>query len=96
MVVTESDLLHRAADLLEEFGWRQMHIGSKAQGAFCALGATNEARRDLDAPEAVWKGARRILAGIVGGPVAHWNDTPGRTRTEVVAAIRRAAQEPAS
>jgi hypothetical protein len=91
--VTASDLLHRAADLLEEFGWRQLHVGSKSQGAFCALGATNEARRDLNASKETWREARKILSQELGGlPVATWNDAPERSKVEVVAALRKAAE----
>lgn len=88
---TPSDVLLRAADLLTEFGWRQMHVGSKRQGAFCAYGATNEAARDLVAPREVWQEARRRLRDAVGRSVAHWNDDPARTKAEVVSKLREAA-----
>jgi hypothetical protein len=92
--VTPADLLLRAADLLEEFGWRQMHVGSKRQGAFCALGAINTATSDHGLERgAEWQEARQILERLVGGSVAHWNDADGRTRAEVVAKLREAASQ---
>ncbi len=89
---TVCDVLVRAADLLEEFGWRQGHVGSKRQGVFCALGAINEAQRDLGASKSMNARARRRLADAVGMPVAHWNDAPDRQRGEVVALIRKVAR----
>jgi hypothetical protein len=91
---TTSDVLHRAADLLEEWGWKQFDYGSKEEGAFCALGAMDEARVDLlgpywfKRPEAY--APERIFRPERGIP--EWNDTPGRTKAEVVAALREAAR----
>lgn len=62
--VTDSDVLTRAADLLEEFGWRQHGLfnpGSfpsdescRDATQFCAVGAIVRARRDLGLPASDW------------------------------------------
>lgn len=92
--VTTRDVLHRAADLLEEFGWcqGQMYDG----GRFCFAGAVHQAWRDYGLPPKVdalgldaddWVS----VLGISWGHFVGWNDTPGRTKAEVVARLRDAA-----
>jgi hypothetical protein len=89
--VTERDVLLRAADLLEEFGWRQESYGSKEEGRMCAMGAIYEAAIDFKMDVAYE--AETCLARHVGwSHVASWNDAPERTKAEVVAALRLAAQ----
>lgn len=92
---TKCDLLHRAADLLEEFDWCRVSWGSKAEGRFCAHGALMAATADYglgfsgDGPYAE---AMRAWQQRTGGGVLAWNDAPGRTKTEVIAALREAAE----
>jgi hypothetical protein len=96
--VTTSDILHRAADLLEEFGWCQ-GVEAKDQDGFscnpfrgsvaqlCMGGAVRRARfefggvSELDNPYD-WHEAID----------PNWNDQPGRTKAEVVARLRHAAE----
>lgn len=95
-----NEILNAAADLIERDGWCQGAF--RRNGKHCLLGAIAEtvagdarsgfnhilAHND-DAREAV----RVFLATVqcdLGVP--HWNDKPGRTQTEVVAALRKAAQ----
>lgn len=89
---TEADVLERAADLLEEFGWCQGYMGSKRDGQFCSLGALIEATNDLGGD---FGAVRRALgyedAGSMGRHIARWNDDAGRTKAEVVAKLREAA-----
>jgi len=93
--VTTRDVLHRAADLLSEFGWCQHNLGSREQGHFCALGAINQASADLGVPGATnsyglaHSGAFMAFKGL--GDI-DWNNAPGRTREEVIAALRAAAE----
>lgn len=91
--VTRRDVLHRAADLLEEFGWWQFGYGSKQAGKFCALGAVDEALRDLGC-EAMSSSfaSMPLYESLNGGSVVDWNDAPYRTRAEVVARLREAAE----
>lgn len=65
---------------------------------WCALGAIAQVC-DLN-PWESWAGhpadaAMWALAGVVGRSVAGWNDAPGRTQAEVVAALREAAAKAA-
>ena len=97
-VVTEADVLERAADLLEEFGWCQGGTAFDANGvltyalaknavSFCAGGAIIRASVDLGlVGNGSWDLVPRSLSGIPS-----WNDDPGRTKTEVVARLREAA-----
>jgi hypothetical protein len=96
--VTEADVLNRAADLLEEFGWCQAEMGSKGTGSFCAAGAMIEAAHELGYPprpdETLFGFADRLL---FGGSLSHkrtwmFNDAHGRTKAEVVFALRSAAE----
>lgn len=84
---TVREVLHRAADLLEEFGWCQNDLGSKEQGEFCALGALDEAGLELGLPLfVVWPGEWAC------SDLVNWNNKPGRTKAEVVAKLREAAE----
>lgn len=58
---------------------------------FCTIGAINHARgRDPDT--ALWGDLRRPIWDVLGETnIADWNDAPGRTQAEVVAALREAA-----
>ena len=60
--IPTSEVLNRAADLIEERGWTQGTQGWKVDGAFL----------DTDEP---WK----------------WNDTRGRTASEVIEVLRATA-----
>lgn len=96
--VTAADLLTRAADILLEFEWQQGSAGSREIGSMCAVGAILEAGRDAtglfysdQAKEAcAINGTARDVCGI--WPLATWNDEPGRTKAEVVARLREAAE----
>lgn len=94
--VTTRDVLHRAADLLEEFGWVQYDCGGKDRG-FCLLGAVLEANRDFgrnvyadleSLGDLVWSGLPRRTWGSF--PI-DWNNASGRTKEEVVTRLREAA-----
>jgi hypothetical protein len=88
-----ADLLARAADILSEFEWRQGSAGSRRDGSMCAVGAIYEAASDFGMDDA------RAACAIMGRPsdpleiwpLAKWNDAPGRTKAEVVAALRTAS-----
>jgi hypothetical protein len=98
--VTKRDVLHRAADLLEEFGWCQKVYGSKAEGAMCAAGAVGAALVDLgltkdrDPTESGRDGLVWLWDHVeiwTNGVGTEWNDTPGRTKAEVIQALRESA-----
>jgi hypothetical protein len=95
-----ADVLERAADKLEAPGaWLQGEAAESAEGftvlpkstdaaCWCAMGAVWAVTPDNETGRA----ARDVLAGLVGTPlVSSWNDAMGRTQSEVVAALRRAA-----
>jgi hypothetical protein len=95
--VTVRDVLHRAADLIEEFGWAQGYAASFSKpGPFCAGTALMEAADDLGI------GGRSIFDteayNNLGAPfgvnctVPSWNDRPGRTKGEVITLLREAAE----
>jgi hypothetical protein len=97
--ITAADTLNRAADLLEEFGWCQNALGSKALGEMCAVGALCDAHKDLGAGPEIF----RDVLGALGLPLtetaadklAGWNDASGRTKDQVVARFREAARRAA-
>lgn len=98
--VTAKDVLHRTADLLEEFGWVQCSFGQDALGnevsptsphvdRFCVLGAMGRACVDLGLDY----GDREGFYGK-NPPSGHWmafNDAKGRTKAEVVSELRARA-----
>lgn len=103
--VTEADVLHRAADLLEEFGWCQGDDAKDADGrslidptspravSFCVGGAYTRACDDLgrDTHALSIMHLKEVL-GVSELFVYLWNDRPGRTKQEVVSALRSAAE----
>ncbi|MGW6658903.1 DUF6197 family protein [Rhodococcus sp. NPDC055024] len=97
-----SNVLNHAADLLEHDGWTQGMLRNYATGCRCALGALNDATNDcLKGPAVrgsskVWRAAEDALRSeIACVNIPIWNDTPGRTATEVIAALRNAAKDAA-
>lgn len=93
--VTTADVLHRAADLLEEFDWCQGNLGRN--GAYCAMGAIGAVVDRANLSPGEWYVALDVASfGLPASgtkhPLAHWNDEPGRTKAEVVARLREAAE----
>lgn len=92
------DVLHRAADILGEWGWCQ---GAAQRGdSFCALGAIffaatgqKPASVSLDRAEETplyWRA--RAAFSQVAPALARWNDQPHVTKEKVVAKLREAAE----
>lgn len=100
--VTTADVLERAADLLEEFGWCQQHYALTEEGEislpdqgdavqFCAAGAAMRSMFDFGLEN--WTGGHGLVKAAFGGEASRWNDEPGRTKEEVVARLREAARK---
>lgn len=101
--VTERDVLHRAADLLEEFGWCQHELAIDSEGqslgcdvsnpgavGFCAIGAI--LRADSDFGREKYSTNWDNVSPTGSTMLASWNNAPGRTKKEVVTALRDAAE----
>lgn len=107
-VATDADVLERAADLLEEFGWCRW-AGARAEDgqrcwpqdhraqAFCLAGAITRAAHDFGRP------TRRVLAEphpdyilaweLMDDNNCHaWNDRGAAGKHEVVARLRSRAE----
>ena len=91
-------VLLEAADYIEWHGWCQ-HVVSNAKGEVCAMGAIAEclSRRgngsSFAARERVWGYLSKYLNGSLPALALEiWNDMPGRTKEQVVAALRGAAR----
>lgn len=82
------DVLRNAAKLIEKHGWVQGCFGDKRLG-YCAAGAINHVAPS-GAAAGLAKDKLRQLAP--DGLITLWNDAPGRTKDEVVAALRKAAR----
>jgi hypothetical protein len=84
-----AEALDRAADNIVQFGWWD----GKFSDGMCAYVAICEVRDNEAATEAI-----RVLSEALCGrriisldAVATWNDTPGRTKDEVIAMLRSVA-----
>lgn len=86
-----ADILRRAADIIEENGWIQGTLVDDETGAVCAIGAIQQACRQIDTPT-YWS-ARNALGQYVDDGVSIWNDDEDRTKEEVLAALREAAAQ---
>jgi hypothetical protein len=92
--------LNRAADIIEQTGWTQGAFAIDAAGnpvtalsptatCYCTIGAI---RKAAGGHTRVIARANAALCEHLGiRDTADWNDTAGRTREEVVAALRGAA-----
>ena len=102
------EVLRDAARIIEERGWCQNAV-QDLNGAVCAWGGIRLAiygDSDSDGSTAfieLDEASTRALAeylepgtGIFIGTVASWNDEPGRSVPEVVAALRGAAEKAAA
>lgn len=83
-----ADVLNGAADLIERDGWCQ---GTpQGDGPVCAgvaiCRSSNGVRLQTEA-------ITRLTRHTGWSSVIGWNDSPGRTKTEVVAALRTVARE---
>lgn len=85
-----ADVLDRAADAIEAYGWVQGMIGGVGYG-FCAYGAIGHAARYN---WGIVRDASRVLLDVLNAPVniSEWNDMPGRTAEHVRDALRAAAK----
>jgi hypothetical protein len=90
---TTKDLLNRAADILEEFDWCQGQTGSRRIEAMCMAGAISEAALDLGANGLTMRTSCQSLHALIGTGFVSWNDEPGRTKAQVVAKLREAANQ---
>ena len=83
-----ADVLNGAADLIERRGWAQGYSPLRC----CALTAILRAADGVSTYDA----ERALKAEIAPARViTWWNDEPGRTKAEVVAALRAAAENAA-
>ena len=92
--MTNREICLKAAVRLREVGWQQGGVGHSV-GPHCMLGACRWAvgwytgtatRCDVaDADAAAFEATYAAAGGITG--VAAWNDEPGRTVEEVIAAL---------
>ena len=88
-----ADVLNGAADLIERDGWCQGTF--RDGGARCASRAIGDAAENTKNPHGPdWSDAAHICLRKLTGHwfVSGWNDKPGRTKAEVVAALRAAAE----
>jgi len=102
---TVADVLDAAADLLTPEGaWVQGKMGRTAKGHTVRVAADIDAAVCYCAAGALWKaaggeaGGRLVFKafGVMSNQgrtpgIGTWNDAPGRTQSEVVAALREAA-----
>ena len=76
-----------AADYIREHGWCQFVVEDK-NGCVCALGATGALglrwERELELDNALRNQIQSVAVGV-------WNDTPGRTKEEVLEVFDRIA-----
>lgn len=98
-----SEVLNRAADLIEEHGWGQGSPAMLGEGGLCAMGALGLATwgEVTDRYEAIHHcPAGQAVANYIGDQpgllsghdrIWDWNDKPGRTASEVIEVLRAAA-----
>lgn len=95
IVDADGEVLRRAADIIERRGWCQNDYQDGA--AVCILGALRLAitGNTDNHSDRVHNPAERLAKNLGQAPWV-WNDEPGRTKEEVIAALRSAAEQGAS
>jgi hypothetical protein len=90
--LTASEVLLKAADILERDGWCKysLHDG---QGRHCVAGAILLAVAGSPGGDALRNEARQLLGQHLSfwPTIESWNDLPWRTRNQVLAKLRAAA-----
>jgi hypothetical protein len=85
-----------AIDHIQKYGWQQCSLGKEGHPC-CVIGALCIATfniLDLKTPEPL--GPLGVMGPLhraldkESGVIAHWNDTPGRTKEEVLDALTKA------
>lgn len=85
-------LLSTAFVLTPKENWQKYGYAFSDDGPYCLVGALIRAARNYPT-DAVYAEAYRVLEAIVGNnSVSGWNDAPGRTHSEVLDALYRAAE----
>lgn len=89
--------LREAARTLDVFGWIQGRAGNYAVG-FCAIGALCDVGNNPKIPycqshaeRALRSRIPKMYAGI--SSIADWNDSHGRTKSQVTSLLRKTARE---
>jgi hypothetical protein len=97
-----ADVLNAAADLIERDGWVQGRYQGPC-GEHCmtdALIAACQVKEEKGEEASAWwrlygRAADALETGLGTRALPGWNDAPGRTQAEVVAALRAAAERAA-
>lgn len=89
--MSTKEALNAAADYIEQNGWFQDEPADAGDGTACAIWALDEVAGGF------YNDARNALVNHLGLrelrlSVIQWNDAPGRTKEEVIAAFRAAAE----
>lgn len=83
--------LRAAADVLERDGWTQGEY-EQPDGCKCISGALRSVCGGIDTTDTDrYLSAWYALRPVIGRGAINWNDEPGRTADEVIAALRTAA-----
>jgi hypothetical protein len=96
--VTAREVLLKAAAIIVDRGWQSRLMGVETGGPYCLLGAFcvvggGHAARWMEQTDRARDALRTHLRC---DDLTRWNDTPGRTAAEVIAALRGAAEGAAS
>lgn len=89
-----SEILNRAADDLERFGWCVANWWPEPTAPACVEGAMKRVcSRDIEdySPHTSYFPAKAAFRAHVGTYGWVWNDAPGRTKEEVIEALRACA-----
>lgn len=95
-----ADVLNRAADLIERDGWCQRryrgqdgeHCVSDALIRAAGMGEPGDTGQQARVMTLYCEASDALRAKVRRKNLPRWNDAPGRTQAEVVAALRAAAE----
>lgn len=103
--MTTRAVLLKAAEHIERHGWQQNEYGQNGRPC-CAAGAMMQVTNHLSSMRVLTRSFVALVRHLglkqapndlsynhLVGSIANWNDAPGRTGDEVIAALRAAAAE---
>lgn len=90
--MTIATVLEKSRKLILE-GWCQGDLSRYKYGEtqYCSIGAVNDTA-SMDRSKGEWAGAIYYLSISMGNSITGFNDSPGRTKEEVLAAFDKAIE----
>lgn len=86
-----AEVIDKSIDYLREHGWTQNTVQDLA-GRVCMMSAVYAVFEHNDLPHSGYQAVSNELRKYIGGSPIGYNDTPGRTKKEVIETMKATAK----